>query len=69
LPWPHPQQGPTTSSGFEFDPEPWINRETYLAMRARAEPMFCYVQGLESLACLVERHGRLEKIGVQAFPG
>jgi hypothetical protein len=31
--------------------------------------MFCYVQGLESLACLVEQDDRLEKIGVQAFPG
>jgi hypothetical protein len=68
-PWPHPQPVPTSVSGFEFDPEPWINRETYLAMRERAEPMFCYVQGMESLACLVEYHGRLEKIGVQAFPG
>jgi hypothetical protein len=68
-PWPHREPGPTSSSGFEFEPEPWINREHYLAMRARAEPMFCYVQGLESLACLVEQDGRLEKIGVQAFPG
>ena len=68
-PWPHPAQGPTNSSGFEFDPEPWLNRETYLSMRARAQPMFCYVQGMESLACLVEQDGRLEKIGVQAFPG
>jgi hypothetical protein len=68
-PWPHREPGPTSSSGFEFEPEPWINREHYLALRARAAPMFCYVQGLESLACLVEQNGRLEKIGVQAFPG
>jgi hypothetical protein len=68
-PWLRPEQGPTTTSGFEFEPEPWINREAYLDIRARAAPMFCYVQGLESLACLMEREGRLEKIGVQAFPG
>jgi hypothetical protein len=36
---------------------------------ARAAIAVCYVQGLESLACLIERDGRLEKIGVQAFPG
>ncbi len=68
-PWPHPRQPPITPSGFEFDPEPWISRESYLALRDRSEPMFCYAQGLESLACLVEQDGRLEKIGVQAFPG
>jgi hypothetical protein len=68
-PWPNRAEGPSTSSGFEFEPEAWINRETYLDMRERAEAMFCYVQGLESLACLIERDGRLEKIGVQAFPG
>ena len=68
-PWPRSEQGPRSSSGFDFEAEPWINREYYQAMRARAEPMFCYVQGLESLACLVELNGRLEKIGVQAFPG
>lgn len=67
-PWTRAEQ-PPSASGFEFEPEPWINRETYLEMRERAEPMFCYVQGLESLACLVGRHGRLEKIGVQSFPG
>ena len=68
-PWPQGEPGPTSSSGFEFEPEPWINREHYLTIQARAAPMFCYVQGLESLACLVEQNGRLEKIGVQAFPG
>jgi hypothetical protein len=68
-PWLRPEQGPTTTSGFDFEPEPWINREAYLALRESAAPMFCYVQGMESLACLVERQGRLEKIGVQAFPG
>jgi hypothetical protein len=67
-PWTRPQEGPSVS-GFEFEPEPWIDRDTYLALRARAEPMFCYVQGIESLACLIARDGRLEKIGVQAFPG
>lgn len=67
-PWPRANE-PPASMGFEFEPESWINRRTYLEMRARAEPMFCYVQGMESLACLVERWDRLEKIGVQSFAG
>lgn len=68
-PWPHEHEPPESVGGFEFAPESWIDRETYLEMRARAEPMFCYVQGMESLACLVENGNRLEKIGVQAFAG
>lgn len=67
-PWPRAHE-PPSATGFEFDPEPWVDRETYLDLRARAEPMFCYIQGLESLACLIARDGRLEKIGVQAFAG
>lgn len=67
--WPLEREPPTNSGGFEFAPESWIDRETYLEMRDRAEPMFCYVQGMESLACLVERWHRLEKVGVQAFAG
>jgi len=31
--------------------------------------MYCYVQGMESLACLVISDEGLEKIGVQSFPG
>ncbi|GAM96915.1 hypothetical protein U91I_00536 [alpha proteobacterium U9-1i] len=68
-PWPLEREPPTSAGGFEFAPESWIDRETYLEMRARAEPMFCYVQGMESLACLVERWDQLEKVGVQAFAG
>ena len=67
-PWPNANE-PPSNAGFEFDPEPWVSRATYLSMREHREPMFCYVQGMESLACLVERWGRLEKVGVQAFAG
>jgi hypothetical protein len=67
-PWPRANE-PPSASGFEFLVEPWIDRDYYLEMRARAEPMYCYVQGMESLACLVLYHDRLEKIGVQSFPG
>lgn len=54
---------------FPFMPEAWAGRDTYAAYRARGLPMFCYVQGMESIACLVLEDGRLAKIGVQLFPG
>ena len=67
-PWPRANE-PPSAGGFEFAPEPWLERTDYLEMRARAQPMFCYVQGLESLACLTISDEGLEKIGVQSFPG
>jgi hypothetical protein len=66
--WTHAAGAPS-ASGFEFSPEPWYDRDAYLRLRARAEPMFCYVQGMESLACLITDGERLEKIGVWSFPG
>lgn len=54
---------------FPFYPEQWIDRDAYLELRAKAEPMYCYVQGMESMACLTVYFDRLEKIGVQSFPG
>jgi hypothetical protein len=67
-PWPRANV-PPSANGFEFAPEPWLSRSSYLDMRARAQPMFCYIQGMESLACLVISDEGLEKIGVQSFPG
>jgi hypothetical protein len=68
-PWPRAAEPPVTPSGFEFAPESWIDRALYLEIRARADPMFCYVQGMESLACLFLHRNRIEKIGIQSFPG
>jgi hypothetical protein len=45
------------------------SREAYAAMRAANLPMFCYVQGMESLSCIIYGDGGIEHIGVQAFPG
>ncbi len=68
-PWPDGAQGPQ-SGEFPFMPEAWIDREYYERARAEAFPLFCYVQGMESLACIVLPTGeRMEKIGVQSFPG
>jgi len=56
-------------SEFPFRPEEWIDEVTYERLAGEAKPMFCYVQGMESIACLVEFDDRLEKVGVQSFPG
>lgn len=65
--WPEGADGP--GGEFPFYPEAWLNRESYLALRASAQPMFCYAQGIESMSCLTVRDERLERIGVQSFPG
>lgn len=66
--WPANADAPT-SGEFPFYVEAGWDREAYLAQRTANVPMFCFVQGMESLACLVSRNERWEKIGVQAFPG
>ena len=54
---------------FPFTPDPDISRADYLAIKANKTPYFCYVQGMESMRCLVLKDGALEPFGVQSFPG
>jgi hypothetical protein len=54
---------------FPFYPEIAFGREAYAALRARDAPLFCFVQGMESLACLALEGDALTKVGVQTFPG
>lgn len=54
---------------FPFYPEEGIDRAAYAALRARDAPMYCYVQGMESLACLAWDSGALTLVGLQTFPG
>jgi hypothetical protein len=61
---PHPVSGE-----FPFYAEEGVDRERYEALRGADTPMFCYVQGMESEACLAMENGRFTKIGVQSFPG
>ncbi|MBL8782734.1 MAG: hypothetical protein JNL06_17485 [Alphaproteobacteria bacterium] len=68
-PWAAGDETPK-SGEFPFYPETGVDRETYEQIRAQKLPVFCYVQGMESLACLtVTTDGQMEKIGVQLFPG
>lgn len=67
LPW---NEGAEQPSGeFPFYPDQSVDRTYYEGLRAAKLPMFCYVQGMESLACIVLKDGQLTKIGAQSFPG
>ncbi|HYD71685.1 MAG TPA: hypothetical protein VEF55_01005 [Candidatus Binatia bacterium] len=61
---PHPMSGE-----FPFYTEEGVDRPRYETLRGADAPMFCYVQGMESEACLTLENGRVTKIGVQSFPG
>jgi hypothetical protein len=55
---------------FPFYPEADVHAETYMKIRAEKQAMFCYVQGMESLACIaIAKDGTATKVGVQSFPG
>jgi hypothetical protein len=54
---------------FGFIPAEGLSRTDYLAIKANRTPVFCYVQGIESLNCLVWRNNSLQPFGVQQFPG
>jgi hypothetical protein len=69
-PWPQGADGPSDNSEFPFYLEPeWNDRDGYEALRAGGTPVYCYVQGMESMACLALQNGQLHKVGVQSFPG
>ncbi|MET0546979.1 MAG: hypothetical protein ABWZ40_11770 [Caulobacterales bacterium] len=61
---PQPIQGE-----FPFYVEEDVTRDVYRDLRTKKLPMFCYVQGIESQACLALEDGALQKIGAQSFPG
>ncbi len=66
--WPRGANGPQNGE-FPFHPEEGADRQSYEALRAANVPVYCYVQGMESQACLALTNGALEKAGVQSFPG
>lgn len=54
---------------FPFMPE--VSREEYAKLRGESRPLYCHVQGGESMACLAfdEAAGAMVKVGLQRFPG
>jgi hypothetical protein len=66
--WPANAEAPQNGE-FPFYPSEDFTRETYQALRAANTPMFCYVQGMESMNCVTIADGGLQSVGVQTFPG
>ncbi|MEQ1755360.1 MAG: hypothetical protein ABL973_14660 [Micropepsaceae bacterium] len=66
--WPKGAQAPAAGE-FPFYPEKDVDRDTYEKLRAARVPVFCYVQGMESMSCVVLQDGGMMKVGVQTFPG
>lgn len=54
---------------FPFYPDEAVDRDYYEQVRSERLPVFCYVQGMESLACIVLKDGAMMKVGLQTFPG
>lgn len=57
------------SGEFPFYPAEGTDRAAYEAIRRGDAPMFCFVQGMESQACVMAENGTVRVIGVQTFPG
>lgn len=55
----------------EFPFMPAISREEYAKLRGENRPLYCHVQGGESMACVVfdEAAHALVEVGLQRFPG
>jgi len=66
--WPANADSPQNGE-FPFYVNEGETRENYNAIRDANTPMYCYVQGMESLNCLALRDGALQSVGAQAFPG
>ena len=66
--WPPGAQQPA-SGEFPFLPDEAVARDFYESARRAKLPLFCYVQGMESMACVVLKDGGMTKLGVQLFPG
>jgi hypothetical protein len=67
--WQANAMSPAANEEFPFYPEEGVDRARYEAIRCADAPMLCFVQGMESLACLFVENGEITKIGVQSFPG
>jgi ABC-type Fe3+-hydroxamate transport system substrate-binding protein len=66
--WPANADSPQNGE-FPFYPEAGYDRDSYTTLRTNNLPLYCFVQGMESMACLALGDSGLEKIGVQSFPG
>lgn len=54
---------------FPFYPDPGVDQSYYEELRAANQPMLCFVQGMESSACLAFADDGFTLVGDQSFPG
>jgi hypothetical protein len=54
---------------FGFMPAETMTREDYLGIIRSRSPIRCYVQGIESINCVLYHGGVIDPFGVQSFPG
>lgn len=54
---------------FGFTPAETMTREEYLGIKGDRTPLRCYVQGMESINCVIFHGGVIDPFGLQAFPG
>ena len=66
--WPRGAAAPKAGE-FPFYPDGDVDRDAYMKLRSARVPMFCYVQGMESMACVALTSDGVTKVGVQTFPG
>lgn len=68
--WKRGADAPNMLGEFPFYPEADVDQATYEQIRAEKQKIFCYVQGMESMACIaIAKDGAARKVGVQSFPG
>lgn len=67
--WGADQDLPATGEFPFYVEESFGTQKSYQALRTRAAPMICYVQGIESLGCIALVDGGFIKVGAQSFPG
>lgn len=67
--WKSGEEAPMAGE-FIYIPVDGMDRKAYEAMRKAKRPLFCYVQGAESMACVQKlENGQVVQAGVQTFPG
>lgn len=68
--WPRGADGPV-SGEFPFYPAEGTTRDAWIRLRAQDKPLYCFVQGGESMQCLALDVGAatLTPVGLQTFPG
>jgi hypothetical protein len=66
--WPAGADAPVQEE-FGFTPAETMTREEYRGIIASRTPTRCYVQGIESINCVIYHDGVIDPFGVQQFPG